>query len=932
MTSIRLIGIARLALVIAACALWTAPRSPARASVCTLADHIKSANTNSAVGFCPAGTSHDIITITEDITLSEPLPPITGTITIEGGGHTISGAGEFRIFHVLGGRLTINNLTLTEGREVALVSTGGAGSGGAILARDGAELVVNNAVLSRNQSHFTGGAISVLRSKLTVNNSRFVDNRVGHNGGAIALQYSTSVISNSSFVGNRARTYDGGAIFISQDVTLDVINSTFSDNRAPRGGALATNVSTYKGVSPSRTTLTHATIVDKRGGDWGFSIWVDENDVNFRLRNSLIKGKKSIYRKYGSSCYGPLKENVGNFIEDGSCASMEGGDPMLAEMTGSPAHYPLLDGSPALDSADQRFCPDTDQLGTPRPQGAGCDIGAFESTTALPEPAPLLPPPPCPLALQITAANTDAPAGGCPAGSGHDVITLTEDIVLDAALPPITSEITIAGNGNTIGGDNLFGIFEVDGGALTVRDVTLTEGKASRGGAILLKNGGHATVAEATFIENSAFYGGAIATESENDRLTVSDSSFVGNSAETAGGAITTDGGSVDISGSAFHDNRAKSRGGAIATIRGRAAISNSTLAGNAAEKGGGIYINGAETTLNHLTVMNNEASRVIGAGIYAETGPVFLSNSIVAGSGSGDDCSGRLDHMRGNFSEDGTCAAREGGDPFLADMVEAPAHFPLLDHSPAHGAADPAFCLPTDQLGNPRTNCNIGAIESPRDPNYIAVPVAGLPDDCTLADQIIAANTDEPAGACPAGNGADVIRLRQDIRLNAPLPSIKSDIAIDGNGHTISGDSQFRIIDIESGKVVLKYITLADGRNLGEHPEGYGGAITLRNFAELILFNATFRNNKARTGGAVASIDASHLYIFESSFLDNEASSKGGAVWRDGVCGFIYDIIFRRNKAGELAGTVNDDYFTHIDGGANTCTDGPEVYTLSDS
>ena len=157
-------------IVIAVAALIAVP-VPALASVCTLADHIKSANTNTAVGFCPAETSHDIITITQDITLSEPLPPITGTITIEGGGHTISGDNRFPIFRVEGGQLTVNNLTLTEGREVALVSTGGAGSGGAILARDGAEVVVNNAVLSRNQSHFTGGAISMLRSKLTVNNS-----------------------------------------------------------------------------------------------------------------------------------------------------------------------------------------------------------------------------------------------------------------------------------------------------------------------------------------------------------------------------------------------------------------------------------------------------------------------------------------------------------------------------------------------------------------------------------------------------------------------------------------------------------------------------------------------------------------------------------------------------------------------------------------
>ena len=297
---------------------------------------------------------------------------------------------------------------------MALVSTGGAGSGGAILARDGAEVVVNNAVLSRNQSHFTGGAISVLRSKLTVNNSRFVDNRVGHNGGAIALRYSTSAINNSSFVGNRAKTYDGGAIYIGHGVTVDINNSSFSDNRAPRGGALATVVSTSAGVSPSRTTLTHVTIVPSRGGGrgLGFNIWVDANDLNFRMRNSLIVGKKSPYRLEGSSCHGPLNENSGNWIEDGSCASGTSGDAMLGEMTGSPAYFPLLDGSPALDAADARFCVETDQIGTLRPQGAGCDIGAFESTTAISVPTPV--PGICPLPDQIIAANSDRAVGSCP--------------------------------------------------------------------------------------------------------------------------------------------------------------------------------------------------------------------------------------------------------------------------------------------------------------------------------------------------------------------------------------------------------------------------------------------------------------------------------------------------------------------------------------
>ena len=879
--------------------LLVAGSAPALATGCALAEHIRSANTNTAVGGCPAGTSHDIITITEDITLSEPLPMITGTITFEGGGHTISGDNKYPIFVVDGGRLTVNDLTLTKG---------------------------NNEGPSRSWA----GAISVDRGALTVNNSSFV----GNADSAVALWRSVGEINSSSFVDNRAGI-TGGAIFVGQGATLDVNNSTFYGNFARSGGsAIATRVSTFSGIIPSSVTLTHVTIVPRPGIGrvTGFSIWIDANDRNFKLRNSLITGTKGPYRIEGSSCHGPLSENIGNFFEDGSCASLAGGDPMLAEMTGAPAYFELLDGSPALDSADPRFCLDTDQLGTPRPHGEACDIGAIESTTARPAPASIVPPPPCPLAHQITAANTDAPAGGCPAGNGRDIIRLTGDVILVAPLPPITSEIDIEGNGRRLSGAGQFRILEVNGGALTIRNATLTEGKASRGGAISLKNGGRARITDVMFSLNSAFFGGAIATESEGDQLQVSGSSFIGNHAESSGGAIAINGGSVDIDGSAFLDNRAEKRGGAIATLRGRAAISNSTISGNAAVEGGGIYAIAGETTLTHLTIMNNHAEHILGAGIYAEGGAVYLRNSIVAGSGSGDDCSGSLSFSRGNFSQDGSCAAQEGGDPFVAALSGSPAYHALQDSSPAHGAADPEFCFQTDQLGNPRTYCDIGAIESARDPNYAAAPVASLPADCTLADQIIAANTDAPAGACPAGDGADVIILRKDITLSAPLPSITSDIAFDGKGHTISGNNRFRIFDIESGNVIFKRITLADGRNLVEHPDGYGGAITLRMDADLILYDATFRNNKARMGGAVATLDASHLYIFESRFFDNEASGKGGALWRGGACGYINDVIFRRNRAGELTGTINDDYFTHMDGGASTCSSDAEVYRLSDS
>ena len=625
-----------------------------------------------------------------------------------------------------------------------------------------------------------------------------------------------------------------------------------------------------------------------------------------------------------------MNENIGNLIKDGSCAPAASGDPMVAEKTGSPAYYALLDGSPALDAANARFCPEADQIGTPRPQGGGCDIGAFESTTAIP--APTAVPAICPLPDQIIAANSDAAVGNCPAGNGADTVYLIRDLTLSAKLPPITSEITLEGNGYTISAKNQFQIFDVDGGKLTIKDVTLSQGSGSRGGAIRLHNGAQVTAANVDFRDNDAGWGGAISTESATDKLVVENSSFSRNNAGNEGGAIATDGGVVDVNGSVFRDNRAVDEGGAVAILRGQVAIANSTLSSNEAKKGGGIYAKGGETTLTHLTLMDNAASRIIGAGIYREAGTLHLRNSIIAGSGSGDDCSGGLDQNRGNFSQDGTCSTWAGGDPLLADLAGSPAHYPLLDASPAHGAGDPASCLATDQLGKARTHCDIGAIETERSSNVAAAQTAALPADCTFADQIIAANTDAPSGGCPAGDGADTIVIRRNVTLGEALPAFTDDVTINGNGHTISGDNRFRIFDIESGKVTIKHATLINGSNPSENPDGYGGAITMRNKAGLTIVNVTFRNNKARYGGAVAAIGSSNLKVFDSSFFDNQAELKGGAIWKAGSCASSDNSDFRRNTAGSPTRTaVGTDTTVHIDGNARSCL-GHEFNYFSDT
>lgn len=58
----------------------------------------------------------------------------------------------------------------------------------------------------------------------------------------------------------------------------------------------------------------------------------------------------------------------------------------------------------------------------------------------------------CTLADAITAANTDTATGACPAGSGADTLVLAAGSVhtLTGALPTISTQITLQGNGSTI--------------------------------------------------------------------------------------------------------------------------------------------------------------------------------------------------------------------------------------------------------------------------------------------------------------------------------------------------------------------------------------------------------------------------------------------------------------------------------------------------
>ena len=294
-------------------------------SRCTLADAIIAANHDRPEGGCPAGgrgaaDEADAIVITQDITLSAELPVITSDIIIEGGGHTISGDNRWRIFYNDGGALTIKDLTMTNGRA----------EGGLVRDEDGSP--------KNDTANPIGGAIVNWWGTVAISDSAFIANSAKY-GGAVSNGGELSITS-SAFIDNSAE-YIGGAV--SNGGELSITSSAFSGNSADKGG----------------------TVANAAGGA-------------LSIINSIIAGGG------GNACSsdGELKQNISNFIQDGSCSPAFEGDPMLGEPVkpedGSPAYLPLLAGSPAIDAADDDYCPAADQIGTARPQGGGCDIGAVE--------------------------------------------------------------------------------------------------------------------------------------------------------------------------------------------------------------------------------------------------------------------------------------------------------------------------------------------------------------------------------------------------------------------------------------------------------------------------------------------------------------------------------------------------------------------------
>jgi HYR domain len=261
-----------------------------------------------------------------------------GNASINGGAGGQSGDGA--------GIASYGSLTMT-GSTVSGNHTGIGGSGG-------------GAVDSGNGGYRGSGAGIFLRGSATITNSLIENNSTyGENawGGGISMPSgSTYALTNDTFAGNSA--WRGGALYAASD-QVNVSQTTFTGNSAaaPSAGNGVPGVA----AMDYGATMTFSNTLMNQNGSPGTV------DCNIQLNGAAVTYKSLGGLMSDSADYCGTNTAITN-AKLGALAS--NGGPTQTEA--------LQAGSPAINAGVAGLCAATDQRGVARPQGSGCDIGAYE--------------------------------------------------------------------------------------------------------------------------------------------------------------------------------------------------------------------------------------------------------------------------------------------------------------------------------------------------------------------------------------------------------------------------------------------------------------------------------------------------------------------------------------------------------------------------
>ena len=339
--------------------------------------------------------------------------------------------------------------------------------GGGIYTASGVVYLTDSHVVA-NQSTTGAGLFVFDGSAAQIERTEFRDNDASARGGGIYNQGVVDILS-SRFLSNSA--YDGGALGNHRDEGGDgmsVYGSTFEANDGYHASAVHTNGALAVRESLFVGNVGQAAIVnDEYFASCGLDGMLLENVTvsgnlpwpglsgnnavatacELDVRFSTIVGHegRGLYAGTGFGTTAPglegvlLADNAGgncnrdfttagsNLSSDSTCgftastdlSGVDAGLEPLADNGGGTMTHALAPDSAALDRAASADCPPVDQRGVIRPQGAFCDIGAFESEAAAMPRLAITPTPSATLSPTLAPATADVDQNAnCRSGPG----------------------------------------------------------------------------------------------------------------------------------------------------------------------------------------------------------------------------------------------------------------------------------------------------------------------------------------------------------------------------------------------------------------------------------------------------------------------------------------------------------------------------------
>ena len=725
------------------------------------------------------------------------------TITIDGQGHTIDAesadGGYVRIFNIYGTDIVLKNIVFVnadrnynqvgggaiyvfEGATVSIINctfvNNTAAFGAAINSYGGVN--VTDCTFVNNSVTYNGGAIvgsaqtpGFTGAYLHVTNSKFYNNSAGY-GGAILGGYESNVtIADSEFINNSAR-YNGGALDFTTYVTpVYVSNSIFKNNSANNGGAI------YLATANPVVIVDNCVFENNNAINNGGVVFANDDspytsiyDITFN--NCDINGNSA---KNGAVVYAEdnlvgtnvtiVSSNVINNTADSFAIGYMGEGSKIAIINSNVSDNEAkdnteIDGTSVINFSQlQEFINIVNGI----------------------------------ITLNSNITITDGEAS-----------SFANGVIIDKA-------VTIDGNGHTIDARELARIFNItDDGSLTLNNITLINGNATEGGAIL--NKGMLNIFDSNVSNNYAEYGAGVYN---NGTVVISNSKLDENTAYYRGGAVYSNG-LLTVIESSFNENDILYReenagygGAAIFNFYEELLIIDSNFTNNlkdykerqkveGVEQGdliNGIIVSYANTTIDGSYFYNNSGcyGGAITLGTVNNVTNVLINNTVFESNTAYN--GGAIDSINTNLVIDSS--------KFI--------------NNKAVGKGD----VNIDNAG--------GAIVS----FYGAATT-------TITNSYFENNTAYAGGAASIGGKTTI-----------------SNSTFVNNSALQDGGA----VDLDDGEIIISESTFT-----GNSADRYGGAINSR--YALDVDDSTFTNNSAVRGGAIYSSSATD--VSDSEFINNTA------------------------------------------------------------